>query len=111
MTLWAHRIEGVALTANVPDADSIVLSLPNAGASKFSTGIPVRHIGGSVEVGRFISIASRQEAVDAASALMASGLPAAIHAARIIPRDQEGTHGAWLAGLGLELMRPQIVTE
>lgn len=102
MTAWAHCIEGVALTANLAAADAIVASLPDADASRFSTGIPVREIGGVAEVGRLLSIASRQPAVDAATAMLAGGLPAAIYAARIIPRGQDGSYGAWLATMGLE---------
>lgn len=104
MTAWAHRIEGVALTANITAADVIVAALPDIETSRFATGIPVQAVGGTTEVGRFLSIASRQAAVDAATALLAGGLPAAIHAARIIPRSQDGSSVAWLASMGFEPM-------
>lgn len=106
MTGWPERIEGVAWEDSLATADAVVVQIPNAGTSRFATGHPLRRISDGKR-GRLLSIAARPEAAAAVRAMLAGGLPAGIHAARIITRDEEQTQLAWLASLGIEKLPPE----
>lgn len=98
---WNSRIQGVALNENLAAADSIAAQLPNANHSQlFSTGIRLRDVSGTDCVARFVDIAARAPAAQAAAGMLSQGIPPSLVSVRIIDRSQEDTTVAWLLSLG-----------
>ncbi len=109
MTTRTGRIEGIALVANLDAADLVAASIPGANHDKlFTTGVPLKIKGGdSVCVARLVSIPSHPAAINTAQEMVAVGIPACIHAVRILPTPVDDTIGEWVDSLGFETM-PRI---